>query len=407
MRPDAGSHFLGVLLSSLFIFLALFALIGTLMVVLPESLFRRISLYLRVGIVMLLLGLLCSTFVVPQLLRTLSSDAHPVLHWLPPVWFLGLLRTVLGKADASMARLGTLGWQAMVCVSILAPAAYIASYYRYFIRIPETLGTTLRNRAPKTLLPMAWMDHFVLRSSFERSIYRFTMKTLLRNARHSLLFGAFSGLGLVLALQMLASAINGDHGASGLPQAELLSVPFVLAYFVICGLRFVFDIPAELNANWIHRVILHKEKNQSAALARKVMLTFILPWALLVCLPLFVRAWGWAIGTGHVAVLLAACALLAQLLLRRFSKIPFACTYTAWKQSSTMMILLFLLGFWAFAFLLPDLEHSSLRQTPFSLWVLSAIMMLASAALRRLWKAENEDEALVFEEGDDSPFELL
>lgn len=402
----ASAHFLGVLLSSLFIFLALFALIGTLMVVLPESLFRRISLYLRVGIVMLLLGLLCSTFVVPQLLRTLSSGMHPVLHWLPPVWFLGLLRYMLGKADASLARLGTLGWQAMVCVGILAPAAYIASYYRYFIRIPETLDTTLRNRAPKTLLPMAWMDQFVLRSSFERSIYRFTMKTLLRNERHSLLFGAFSGLGLVLALQMLASAMNGDHSTSELPQAELLSVPFVLAYFVICGLRFVFDIPAELNANWIHRVILHKEKNQSAALARKVMLTFILPWALLV-LPLSVRAWGWAVGTGHIAVLLAACALLAQLLLRRFSKIPFACTYTAWKQNSTMMILLFLLGFWAFAFLLPDLERSSLRQSPFSLWVLSAIMMLASAALRRLWKAENEDEALVFEEGDDSPFELL
>jgi len=132
-----------------------------------------------------------------------------------------------------------------------------------------------------------------------------------------------------------------------------------------------------------------------------------LPWALLVCLPFSVHAWGWAIGTGHLAVLIAACALLAQLLLRRFSKIPFACTYTAWKQSSTMMILFFLLGFWAFAFLLPDLEHSSLGQTPFSLWVLSALMMLASAALCRLWKAENEDEALVFEEGDDSPFELL
>lgn len=403
----AGAHFLGVLLSSLFIFLALFALIGTLMVVLPENLFRRISLYLRVAIVMLLLGLLCSTFVVPQLLRTLSSGAHPVLHWLPPVWFLGLLRSVLGKADASLAQLGTLGWHAMICVAVLAPAAYIASYYRYFIRIPETLDTTLRNHAPKTLLPMAWMDQFVLHSSFERSIYRFTMKTLLRNERHSLLFGAFSGLGLVLALQMLASAINGDHSASDLPQAELLSVSFVLAYFVICGLRFVFDIPAELNANWVHRVILHEGKNQSAALARKVMLTLILPWTVLVCLPLSVRAWGWVVGTGHVAVLIASCGLLAHLLLRSFNKIPFACTYTVWKQSSTMMILLFLLGFWGFAFLLPDLEHSLLRQTPLLLWVLSALMMLASAALGRWWEAENEDEALVFEERDDSPFELL
>lgn len=136
----------------------------------------------------------------------------------------------------------------------------------------------------------------------------------------------------------------------------------------------------------------------SPALARKVMLAFIWPWALLVCFPLSVHAWGWAIGTGHVALLITSCGLLAQLLLRGFNKIPFACTYTVWKQSSTMMVLLFLLGFWAFAFLLPDLEHSLLRQTPFSLWALSALMMLASAALRRLWKVENEDESLMFEE---------
>ncbi|HEY7402655.1 MAG TPA: hypothetical protein VIB39_03980 [Candidatus Angelobacter sp.] len=402
----AGAHFVGVMLASLFIFLALFALIGTLMVLLPDSAFRRISIYLRIFIVMLLLGLLTSTFAVPQLLRTLGSDPHSILRWLPPVWFLGLLRSLVGKADAALAQLGRLGWQAVIGVGVLAPAAYIASYYRYFIRIPETIDTTLRNRAPRTVLPIAWMDQLVLHSPFEQATYRFTIKTLLRSERHSLLFGAFAGLGLVLAFETLASAFSAASAPGDPPNVELLSAPFVLAYFVICGLRFVFDIPAELRANWVHQAILHHEQREPAALAGKVILTFILPWVV-VCLPLYVRAWGWSIGAGHVAVLTAACSLLAKLLLHRFHKIPFTCTYPTWKQSATVMILLYVLGFWGFAFLLPGLERSLIMRTPLFLWILSALLLLAGVVLRRFLAVEVVDTSLIFEEKSPSPFEIL
>ncbi|HEY2915568.1 MAG TPA: hypothetical protein VGK21_19530, partial [Candidatus Angelobacter sp.] len=105
----ARAHFAGVLLASLFVSFALFALIGALMVLLPESIFRRISIYLRVLVVILLLGLLCSTFAVAPLLSTLHANAPSFLRWLPSVWFLGLSRTILGKANAAMAQMGTIG----------------------------------------------------------------------------------------------------------------------------------------------------------------------------------------------------------------------------------------------------------------------------------------------------------
>jgi hypothetical protein len=403
----ASAHFLGVMLSSIFIFLALFALIGMLMVLLPDNAFRRVSLYLRIFIVMLLLALLTSTFAVPQLLHNPASDPHFILRWLPPVWFLGLLRSVLGKADTALAQMGRLGWQAMIAVGLLAPVVYVASYYRYFIRIPETLDTTLRNRAPRTVVPMAWMDQLVLRSPFERAIYRFTVKTLLRSERHSLLFGAFAGLGLVLAFEMLASSYGAARAPGEPPGAGLLSAPFVLAYFLISGLRFVFDIPAELRANWVHQSILHHEQRGPARLARTVILTFVLPWVLVVCLPLSVWGWGWTVGAAHVAVLAAASNLLAQFLLRRFHKIPFTCTYPPWKQSATVMILFYLLGFWAFAFLLPGLERSLILRTPLFLWILCLLMLLAGAALRRLQAVEAVDTSLIFEEKNPAPFEIL
>src|SRR5579859_3327204 len=156
------AHFAGVLLASLFVFFAMFALIGTLMVALPDSMFRRISIYLRVLIVVLLLGLLFSTFAVTPMIPAL---AHSPLRWLPPVWFLGLSRTVLGKANAGLAEMGRLGVAGVIAVTLLTTIVYVLSYYRYFIRIPETLDTTLRNREPRNLFPMRLMDRFVLRSA--------------------------------------------------------------------------------------------------------------------------------------------------------------------------------------------------------------------------------------------------
>jgi hypothetical protein len=386
----------------------MFAVIGALMVALPDSVFRRISIYLRVLAVVLLLGLLCSTFAVTPLLRTAPGDPHSLLRWLPPMWFLGLSRTILGRANAMLAQMGIIGVRAIIAVTLLAPMVYVLSYYRYFIRIPETLDTTLRNRAPRVLLPMRLMDRLMLRSGFERGIYRFAMKTLLRNDRHSLILGAFAGLGLVLASQTLVSVFNQkpDH-ADVLPSADLLSVPFILAYFLICGLRFVFDLPAELNANWVHKVVLDRESAVAAAgIARKIILTFVLPWILVICLPLYWYHWGGVVGGALIAVLLAGCYFLAGLLLRRFSKVPFACAFPVWKQSATVTVLLYVLGLWAFAFLLPALERALLLRSRWYLWILAGMLLAAHGLLHNL-SDDGGGNDLVFEEMPDTPFEWL
>jgi len=401
----ARAHFAGVLLASLFVSFALFALIGTLMVLLPDSVFRRISIYVRVLVVILLLGLLCSTFAVAPLLSTLHAGTPSPLRWLPPIWFLGLSRTIMGKADAALAQVGTIGLWAVIAVAILAPLVYVLSYYHYFIRIPETLDTTLRSRAPRSLFPMRLMDLVVLRSAYERATYRFALKTLLRNDRHSLIFGGFAGLGIVIASQTLLSAVNQKSSAA--PSAAMISVPFTLAYFLICGLRFVFDLPAELRANWVHRAILDSEQQSPADAARKVVLTFVLPWILAVCLPLYLYYWGWPMGTALIAVLIAGCYLLADILLRRFAKIPFACAYPPWKQSATVIVLFYVLGLWAFASLLPGLEHALLLKSVWYLWLLALVLQVARLVLRRLRDDDPRSRILVFEEAPDMPFELL
>jgi hypothetical protein len=187
----------------------------------------------------------------------------------------------------------------------------------------------------------------------------------------------------------------------------MISVPFTLAYFLICGLRFVFDLPAELRANWVHRAILASDQQAPADAARKVVLTFVLPWILAVCLPLYLYYWGWPMGTALIAVLIAGCYLLADILLRRFAKIPFACAYPPWKQSATVIVLFYVLGLWAFASLLPGLEHALLLKSVWYLWLLALVLQVARLVLRRLRDDDPRSRILVFEEAPDMPFELL
>lgn len=136
-------------------------------------------------------------------------------------------------------------------------------------------------------------------------------------------------------------------------------------------------------------------------------MTFVLPWILAVCLPLYLHYWGWAMGGGLVAVLIAACCLLADGLLRRFRKIPFACPYPAWKQSATVIVLLYILGLWAFASILPSLEHALLQKSTWYLWSLAGVLLGARMALRKLRHSDETNEVLVFDEVPDAPFELL
>jgi len=107
------------------------------------------------------------------------------------------------------------------------------------------------------------------------------------------------------------------------------------------------------------------------------------------------------------AVLSAGCSLLADILLRRFCKIPFACAYPAWKQGAAMIAVLYLIGLWVFAVLLPRLEHALLLKSAWNLWVLALALLPARFALRRLHDQDETNRLLVFEEVSDSPFELL
>jgi hypothetical protein len=404
----AAIHALVIILASIFSFSAVFATVGVLMFSLPYALFRRISLYLRGLIIASLLTLLSTSFAVPSLVDRLPRTPHSPIRLLPSVWFLGFCQLLRGKADPSLALLGRRAILASLCVVLVAIAAYALSYRRCFTRIPENMDITPETSRGYSSWLFSVLDRTFLRTPFQRAGYRFVMRTLLRSERHGLVLGGFLALGIVIASQVLFVTFNGkiDH-AGRVPSAALLSIPFVLSYCILVGLRLVFDIPTELRANWIFRLSLDQTAHECIPLARKVLLTFILPWVFAAVFPVSAYLWGWTAALLHIALITIWSALLAGILLVRFCKVPFTCSYPAFRDSALVVVFSCILGFFAFAVLTSRLESWALLDPPFMLLFVPIAFGAWYALHRFRQETVDSDKQLIFEEKQPAAFEVL
>ena len=152
------------------------------------------------------------------------------------------------------------------------------------------------------------------------------------------------------------AAFNSKVVGVSSPSAEILSIPFIVSYCLIVGLCFAFSIPTELRANWIFKLLLDKTIPECIPLARKILLTFVVPWVVVVVFPLHVYLWGWADGSLHALVVILWAVLLADILLLRFRKVPFTCSYPPFRNSAIMAIVIYLLGFFVYAILTSQFE---------------------------------------------------
>lgn len=393
----AAAHTVSVILSSLFVFFAFFAVTGTMMLLLPSRLFRKLSLWLRVAALLACFTLLTTSFAVLPLVR--RDD--PLAAWLPPVWFLGLYQTLQSRASPQLAALGTFALQATLGAFLAAMAVYAASYRRYFLRIPETLDASPNAGRGRTHSALSrWLTRRFLRSDFQRACYHFCLKALLRSETHCLFFGGFVALGVVVAAQRALRAA--DTGKL----ETWLSLSFILAYCVIAGLRLVMEMPVGLRANMVFRSGLDPHAHEVGTVARKLMWTFLIPGVLL---PSFAAA-AWALGTRtgalHLAAVTTACWLLLELLLLRFRKIPFTCSMPGFQNHIIMLFFLYLLGFVGFALMLPSLETAMLSR-PLSFAMLPAAAAAAGYFVREAQRDEDHDRHLIYEDRPEAAVTVL
>ena len=401
-------HTLVVMLASVFAFFAIFALLGLLMAVLPNRAFRRVSTYVRGIVVVYLVAILCTSFAVPDLLRRLQGPAPAWTMLMPSCWFLGLCQSLNGRAGPALLQLSRLAFPGIALVAAVALCAYAVSYQRYFVRIAETTEITDTAHTSRISLWGVLLDRLALRTQFQKGCFRFVCKTMVRSEAHRLVLTAVAGLGLVLTSQALMAAYEGGRTVRAAALSpDALSIPFILSFLAIVGLRMVFEMPVELRANWIFQLMLDEDGQACERLAKKVILILVLPPLLLIAFPAYVYLEGWLIAGLHSTLVVGWTVLLTNIALVRFRKLPFTCTLPLFKQHSIVTFLSCCFGFLIYAASTPEFESSALLE-PWRMLSLVPVAAVAWYVPHHLTKsAIDVERKLIFEELPTQTIEML
>jgi hypothetical protein len=358
----AAVHALGVIASSIFSFVAVFFALGLMMAVLSPKGFRRVSTYMRGVVAIYLVATLCTSFAIPELLREVRGSA-PLWTWfMPSCWFVGLCQTLRGRATPVMLELSRAALPASAVFALLALALYAISYRRHFVRIGEMSDGGARGKS-RSARPSLWLDRVILRTPFQKAGFRFVRSTLLRSEAHRLILTGVGGLALVLASQALLQSFD---RAKSLREIALssgaLSVPFILSFLLVLGLRLTFDMPAELRANWVFQLMMDSDRQESEPLTRKVILLALVPAMVAFVFPIYTYAVGLLVASLHVLLVVTWTVLLTNLVLLRFHKLPFTCTLPTFKQHSIVMVVSICFGYLLYAVSMPEFEAGALAE---------------------------------------------
>lgn len=401
----AAGHAVAVLVASAFASFAVFALVGAAMATLPTAAFAKVSAIVRFMVAVWLLVVLGSSFTVPDWLREMPvAEAHR-LALLPPVSFLGVLRTVWGRAGAFEATMNRAGLGATGGALAIAMLAYALSFRRCFLRIPETADSGPLPRARLGGLRLPSLFNRVLRTPGQRAVWRFVSATLLRNDGHRQVVLGFLALGLVAAANALTSLPNARALTEGsTPPFAFLAMPFTLAYCLVAGIRFSFEMPSDLRANWIFQMWLDRERHEAREVARRVILVFSLSWIAPACFAATLAFWGWKIALLHTATVVLCTAALVELLLLRFRKIPFTCPYPRFQSHSGLTVVAYLFGFLLFTDYLVEIEQWALAES----WRIVCFAPILGAVAGGIYAYRKQmlemDKELVFDEARASGF---
>jgi hypothetical protein len=397
-------HGASVLGAGAFVALSIAGVQGVLINVLTGRGFRRVSPWVQMALMGILIVMLFLTPLACASIRPLVERDSPLLRWFPPFWFLGLYLDMLPGRPAAPVfhELATLARHALAISAAGFVVTYLAGYRRHARRVMETVEGTVGGPSRLRVGFDSLMNRWLLPHPLERATFHFISNTMLRNARQRLFLAAFGGVAVALTLPALVR-IGTRPGTPFVifEAAGLLSAPLTLSFFVVSGLRAAFNFPAELRANWVFQICESEDRILHIRAARKwIALMGILPlFALLAPVEVWFR--GWRLAFLHLTFALGLALVLLNLLLIWFRKIPFTCSYFPGKTSMAVMFFLYLAGFTTYSWTMAELEARWIdRPAPLLLFYLAtgaALYGLARLEVREL----GVDDALIYEDEPD------
>ena len=377
-----GAYWLAMAAAALFVCGALLALQGVLAQFLPYRLFLRVSSWVQLAAFFVILGVF---FLKPSV-----SEASWPSYPLPSVWFFALFQRLNGSPDPAFAPLAMRALESLLIVSGVAVLTFALAYGRNIRRIVEQpdIAPSSRRR-PATRIVASLVRQF-LAKPLDRAIVLFAARTIARSRQHRLLLAAYAGIGFAIGLAYCRDLIYGPESLSRriIPvhwyevNEPFLVCGLVVLAFAVIGARAVFAMPMALPANWIFRLTaVHSPAAYFAAARRALFSVAVLPvWAAAGLAYLVI--WPWLPALEHIGILALVGTLLVAMLLHRFRKIPFACSYLPGKANLNVRFGAGGIGFLFAASLGVQLEYWAMERLPRFL-VLAAILAAVTWWARR------------------------
>jgi hypothetical protein len=382
------SHAVAVFSSGAFAFLFFASLQGVLINLLSARAFKKIGLCIQiVGTV----GLLLMLFLLPifsALVPEWQRAPFPALYKFPPIWFVGLYQTLLGSSDALFRSSAKIAVMALSLVALACVATYTLNYRRDMQRALES--TAAQPNVPSRWTGVArWLlTRAIVRRPRERATFFFTLITLARSSKHRLYITAYTGVGLALALFGIVEVLvyTARRDVPHLifePHEALLALPLILSFFLLSGMRLVFTLPADLPSNWAFQIAENEAWLEGWAGVRKTMIVAVVILLLALC-PFYAVLWGWGPAVQQFLFSMTLSLVLIELLLLKFRKIPFTCSYRAGKANLTLFAFLYWFAFTTYAYAMAAIERWTLQDD--ARWFGFLVLLLVVLATLTRWR---------------------
>ncbi|HLG57132.1 MAG TPA: hypothetical protein VI485_17460 [Vicinamibacterales bacterium] len=320
--------------ASAFAVLAITATIGLLVLGVSRGRLQTLTALMRSGVIAVLV--LCVPLV--SQLPTLGSALSRGSTWLafvPPAWFLGLERVLLGSTDPWLVTLAGIAVGAIGAAVVIVAATYtllFRQFERLMLRAAPTSAPWFsgergghlpwRAVAAERRRRQVAQRNRAAHPAF-RAVSGFVLLTIGRSQLHQGVLVGLSACGVGLAMNSL---IGGN-----LARAALWT-PFVLMFAWGVGVRAALALPMEYRANWIFQLTEDRatRREQFRAVDRLVTL-FVAGVPAVTAAPFLWLALGARAAIAVIVVALIGL-VFVHVVLFDWHRIPFTCSYLPGKR---------------------------------------------------------------------------
>ena len=391
-------HLSGIYGGALFMALGFAAFQGILITILPSHLFRRVSpLIQMVSIAILLATFLTYPFIVANLVW-LARNGSSAMERFPLLWFLGIY-LLPNHSDPLIRRLALNALYGLFVVAAISLVTYAIAYRRYTRGVLDAVDSSPSGDDSWRIRLARRRDSVLLRHPVQCACFRFIGNILLRSSRHQVFLAVYLAVGLSLGVYSLIS-----------PTFEIvpngvLALPLMLSFFVVSGLRAVFNIPHELEGNWIFRLTEACDSKGYVAATRKWVAVYGVVPLMLFVVTLEFAYWPWKDALFHIAFESMVCLILIQILFFNFRKVPFTCAVFPGKKNLAVLAGIYLYGLTTYRSSMVALElWLSVSSTRGLIFVIGGIVTLIVFSYARRRRPSSR---LIYEEQSDTQIQVL